>query len=326
MSKLMGSAADFDRVRGELLALQERICGVLEAEDAGAQFVRDEMPRPGGGLSRPWVLSDGQVIERAAVNFTHTIGSRMPAAATERRPDLVGRNYHAVSISLIVHPRNPYVPTTHANFRFLITEGSEAGKQDPAAESIWWFGGGYDLTPYYGFVEDAVHWHRTARDACAPHGSDLYETLKKDCDAYFYLPHREEARGIGGLFFDDLSDGGFERCHALWYAIADSFLDAYKPILARRKNTPYSDRQRDFQQVRRGRYVEFNLLYDRGTRFGLQAGARTESVLASLPPTVQWRYDFKPERGSPEAALCKDFLTPRDWLSSDLETAGHSDV
>lgn len=316
------SAADLELVQGELLALQERICAALEAEDAGAKFVRDELPRPGGGVSRPWVLSDGELIERAAVNFTHTIGSQMPAAATERRPELAGRDYHAVSISLIVHPRNPYVPTTHANFRFFIAEATAQAKADTGdagADPIWWFGGGYDLTPYYGFEEDAIHWHRTARDACAPHGSDLYAKLKKECDAYFYLPHRQEPRGIGGLFFDDLSDGGFERCHGLWYAIADSFLDAYRPIVARRKDTAYGERERDFQQMRRGRYVEFNLLYDRGTKFGLQAGARTESVLASLPPSVQWRYDYTPDPGSPEAALYEKFLTPRDWLSDDLE-------
>lgn len=311
MSKSKESGADLARVRGELIALQDRICDVLEAEDGSAQFEREEVVRPGGGMSRPWVLSDGKLLERAAVNFTHTTGSQMPAAATERRPELAGRDYHAVSISLIVHPRNPYVPTSHANFRFFTAENPDQTGSEP----IWWFGGGYDLTPYYGFAEDAVHWHRTARAACAPHGSDLYAKLKKDCDAYFYLPHRAEPRGIGGLFFDDLSDGGFERCHALWYAIADSFIDAYRPILARRKDTPYGEREREFQQLRRGRYVEFNLLYDRGTKFGLQAGARTESVLASLPPTVQWRYDWKPEPGSPEAALFEDFLTAKDWLS-----------
>jgi coproporphyrinogen III oxidase len=313
VSKSKESGADLEQVRGELIALQDRICDALEAEDGSAQFERDEVLRPGGGMSRPWVLSDGKILERAAVNFTHTTGTQMPAAATERRPELAGRNYHAVSISLIVHPRNPYVPTTHANFRFFSAESPDSDETD--SEPTWWFGGGYDLTPYYGFSEDAIHWHRTARAACAPHGSDFYAKLKKDCDAYFYLPHRDEPRGIGGLFFDDLSDGGFERCHALWYAIADSFIDAYRPILARRKDTPYGDRERDFQQLRRGRYVEFNLLYDRGTKFGLQAGARTESVLASLPPTVQWRYDWQPEPGSPEASLFEDFLTPKDWLS-----------
>ncbi|MBW2291811.1 MAG: oxygen-dependent coproporphyrinogen oxidase [Deltaproteobacteria bacterium] len=313
------ATADRALVRDELIALQERICGVLEAEDGEALFRRDELPRPGGGISRPWVLSDGAVFESAAVNFTHTTGSKMPAAATERRPELIGREYHAVSISLIVHPRNPFVPTTHANFRFFMAESPDAAERDAASNVIWWFGGGYDLTPYYGFVEDAVHWHRTARDACAPHGADLYPQMKKDCDEYFYLPHREEARGVGGLFFDDLCDGDFERCHGLWLAIADSFVDAYLPIVARRKDTPYGDRERDFQLIRRGRYVEFNLLYDRGTRFGLQAGARTESVLASLPPVVHWRYDFQPQAGSPEAALYESFLPPRDWLADEPE-------
>jgi coproporphyrinogen III oxidase len=218
-----------------------------------------------------------------------------------------------------VHPRNPFVPTTHANFRFFTAEDPDASGGEPGAEAIWWFGGGYDLTPYYGFVEDAVHWHRTARDACAPYGADCYPQMKTDCDRYFYLPHRDEARGVGGVFFDDLCDGGFERCHALWYAIADSFVDAYQPILAERKGTPHGEREREFQLMRRGRYVEFNLLYDRGTRFGLQAGARTESVLASLPPVVHWRYDYQPEPGSPEAALYDDFLPPRDWLTNEPE-------
>lgn len=309
--------ADPARMRGELIALQERICEALEAEDGEARFQRDEVPRPGGGISRPWILSDGPVFESAAVNFTHTTGPKMPAAASERRPELAGRDYHAVSVSLIVHPRNPFVPTAHANFRYFMADASDAEGGNDGSDSIWWFGGGYDLTPYYGFVEDAVHWHRTARDACAPHGADLYPQMKKNCDAYFYLPHREESRGIGGLFFDDLRDGGFERCHALWAAIANSFLDAYQPIVAKRKSTPYGDRQRDFQLVRRGRYVEFNLLYDRGTRFGLQAGADAESVLASLPPIVHWRYDFQPEPGSPEAALHEQFLPPRDWLADE---------
>lgn len=255
------------------------------------------------------MLSDGRVFERAAVNFTHTTGSKMPAAATERRPELAGRDYHAVSVSLIVHPRNPYVPTTHANFRFFIAESNDAG------EPICWFGGGYDLTPYYGFVEDAVHWHRTARAACEKHGADIYERMKQECDAYFTLPHRGEQRGIGGVFFDDLEEGGFEASHGLWWSIADSFLDAYIPIVEKRKETPYGDRERNFQLMRRGRYVEFNLLYDRGTRFGLQAGARAESVLASMPPVVHWRYNEHPEPGSPEAELLETFLVPRDWLA-----------
>ncbi len=302
---------DLSRVREDLTRLQEEICAALEAEDGEGEFRRDEMPRPGGGRSRPWVLSDGAVFERAAVNFTHTTGSQMPAAATERRPELAGREYQAVSVSLIVHPRNPYVPTTHANFRFFIAEDPEG-----VAEPVFWFGGGYDLTPYYGFVEDAVHWHRTAHAACSGHGADWYPKMKQACDDYFFLPHRGEPRGIGGLFFDDLSDGGFAVSHALWRDVAFSFVDAYLPIVNRRKASEYGERERHHQLLRRGRYVEFNLLYDRGTRFGLQAGARTESVLASMPPEVRWRYDEPPEPGTPEAELVEKFLVPRDWLSA----------
>lgn len=308
------SRVDLALVANELEALQEEICVALEAEDGTARFRRDEMPRPGGGRSRPWVLSDGEVFERAAVNFTHTTGSQMPRTASERRPELAGREYQAVSVSLIVHPRNPYVPTTHANFRIFVAEDPR-GRDAP----VFWFGGGYDLTPYYGFVEDVVHWHRTARDACARHGDDWYAEMKRDCDAYFFLPHRDEPRGVGGLFFDDLCEGGFARCHALWSDIAHSFLAAYRPIVSRRKQTPWGEREREFQLVRRGRYVEFNLLYDRGTRFGLQAGARAESVLASLPPLVKWRYEYRPEPGSPEAELFETFLVPTDWLA---ESAG----
>lgn len=306
---------DLLRVRGDLIRLQEEICAALEAEDGEGRFQRDELPRPGGGRSRPWVLSEGAVFERAAVNFTHTTGSKMPAAATERRPELAGREYQAVSVSLIVHPRNPFIPTTHANFRFFIAEDPEE-----KAAPVFWFGGGYDLTPYYGFVEDAVHWHRTAHDACAPHGADWYPEMKKACDDYFFLPHRGEPRGIGGLFFDDLEQGGFASSHALWHDIAFSFTRAYLPIVRRRRGEAYGDRERHYQLVRRGRYVEFNLLYDRGTRFGLQAGARAESVLASLPPEVRWRYDETPEAGSREAELLEQFLVPRDWLAVDVAT------
>jgi len=300
---------DLDRVRGDLLALQEKICTALEAEDGEGTFQRDEIPRPGGGRSRPWVLQEGAVFERAAVNFTHTTGSRMPPTATERRPELAGREYQAVSVSLIVHPRNPYVPTTHANFRFFIAE-EPAGQAEP----VFWFGGGYDLTPYYGFEEDAVHWHRTAHDACTPHGEQWYPKLKQACDDYFFLPHRGEPRGIGGVFFDDLDEGGFAPSYGLWHDIAFSFTDAYLPIVERRKGSPYGERERHHQLMRRGRYVEFNLLYDRGTRFGLQAGARAESVLASMPPEVRWRYDESPTPGTPEAELLERFLVPRDWL------------
>jgi len=296
-------------VREYLMGLQDRICQAIEDVDGTAAFTREELPRPGGGVSRPRVLSDGPVCEKAAVNFTHTTGNRMPPAATERRPDLTGGSYEAVSVSLIVHPRNPYAPTSHANFRFFI-----ARPPDESAEPVWWFGGGFDLTPYYGFEEDAVSWHRTAREACAPFGDDLYGRFKKACDEYFYLPHREEPRGVGGLFFDDFSEQGFEHSFGFVRSVAEAYLSAYLPILERRKDTPYGEREREFQLYRRGRYVEFNLLYDRGTRFGLQAATRVESVLASMPPLVAWRYDWSPEPGSPEEALYRDFLRPRDWL------------
>lgn len=309
MTERSTDAPSLDAVSRYLQQLQQQIVDALEASDGAAHFQRDELERPGGGQSRPWVLSDGPILERAAVNFTHTTGANLPAAATDRRPELAGRSYQAVSVSLIVHPRNPYAPTCHANFRFFIAT-SESGDTP-----VWWFGGGFDLTPYYGFEEDAIHWHRTARDACAPFGDDLHERMKQECDTYFYLKHREEPRGIGGVFFDDFSDGGFEHCFGLWRSIADAFVPAYLPILERRKNTPYDDAQRDFQLYRRGRYVEFNLVYDRGTRFGLQAGARTESVLASMPPLAAWRYDWTPDAGSEEARLYDDFLRPRDWAA-----------
>lgn len=304
-------------VKEFLLSLQEEICAALEKSDGKTHFRRDEIERPGGGCSRPWVMSDGAVLERAAVSFTHTTGARMPSAATKRRPELTGRRYEVVSVSLIVHPRNPYAPTSHANFRFFMIEDSEG------AESIWWFAGGFDLTPYYGFEEDAIHWHRTARAACVPYGEDLYPRFKKECDEYFYLKHRGEPRGIGGIFFDDLCDGDFKGCHQLWRSAAEAFLPAYLPLLERRKATPYTERERDFQLYRRGRYVEFNLIYDRGTRFGIETGARVESLLASLPPLVAWRYDWSPEPGTPEARLYEHFLAPRDWAqrSPDLRSS-----
>ena len=297
--------------------LQDRICDALEAEDGESRFQREELDREGGGRSLPRVLSDGPVLERAAVNYTHTTGHALPAAASARRPELAGRSYQAVSVSLIVHPRNPYAPTSHANFRFFVADGGPRSQPTEAAQSAppWWFGGGFDLTPYYGFDEDARHWHRVARAACEPFGADIYPRFKAECDRYFFLPHRGEQRGIGGLFFDDFSAGGFDAAFSLLRALADAYLEAYLPILRRRKATPYGDRERAFQLYRRGRYVEFNLLYDRGTRFGLQAGARAESVLASLPPLVSWRYDWRPEPGSPEALLCDVFLHPRDWAA-----------
>ncbi|HIG02190.1 MAG TPA: oxygen-dependent coproporphyrinogen oxidase [Myxococcales bacterium] len=304
--------SDIRPVRAYMMDLQDRICASLESIDGEGRFQRDEIPRPGGGLSRPCVLQEGAVCEKAAVNFTHTTGNRMPPAATERRPDLAGGSYEAVSISLIVHPRNPYAPTCHANFRFFIATPPAEGTNP---EPVWWFGGGFDLTPYYGFDEDAIHWHRVARNACAPFGDDLHDRLKKACDEYFYLPHREEPRGIGGVFFDDFTEGGFDSAFEFVRRIGDAFLLAYPPILTRRKDAPYGERERDFQLLRRGRYAEFNLLHDRGTRFGLQAATRVESVLASMPPLVAWRYDWQPEPGSAEEKLLDYYLKPRDWLA-----------
>lgn len=294
------------RVREHLMALQDAICEGLEAIDGEARFREKRFESPTGGLHRPRVVQDGPVIEKAAVQFSHSIGRSMPAAATERRPELAGRAYQAVSVSLIVHPRNPYAPTSHANFRFFVAGADE---RDP----VWWFGGGFDLTPYYGFDEDCVHWHRVARDACAPFGDDLYPRLKTWCDEYFHLPHRKEPRGIGGVFYDDDATGGFARAFALHRALGHAYMEAYGPILRRRKDTPFGERERQWQLLRRGRYVEFNLAYDRGTRFGLEAGARTESILASLPPLVRWETDHEPAPGTPEHRLITEVLVPRDW-------------
>jgi coproporphyrinogen III oxidase len=301
-------APDASAVRTFLLEFQDRTTRALEAIDASGIEFSDARYESERGLARPRVFSDGPVIERAAVNFSHTIGRDMPAAATARRSELEGASYDAASVSLIVHPRNPYAPTSHANFRFFVA--SKGG-----GISAWWFGGGFDLTPYYGFEEDAVHWHRMAKAACDPFGETLYETAKKACDDYFYLKHRDEPRGIGGIFFDDMSDGGFSRCFAFLKSAADHYLAAYLPIFERRKDHPYGERERSFQLYRRGRYVEFNLIYDRGTRFGLQSGGRIESILASLPPLVAWRYDWHPEPGTPEAELYEKFLRRRDWLA-----------
>jgi coproporphyrinogen III oxidase len=299
------------RVRGYLVGLQDRICAGLEGQErSAARFVGEEIPGEGGGLARPRVLSDGAQIEKSAVHFTHAVGRHLPPAATDRRPELAGRSFEAVSLSLIVHPRNPYAPTTHMNLRFFTAHA-------PDAQPVWWIGGGFDLTPCYGFEADAVHWHRTARDACRAHGPDLYARFKKTCDEYFYLPHRGELRGVGGLFFDDFVLGDFAASFALVQSVGDHFLPAYLPILERRSSQPHGERERAFQLVRRGRYAEFNLLYDRGTRYGLQSGRRVESVLASLPPLAAWRYDFQPEPGSPEARLAETFLTPRDWLAGE---------
>ena len=303
-----------ESVSESLKSLQEDICTTLESIDKTNRFQSDEWAREGGGLSRPRVLEEGSVIEKAAVNFTQTSGQNMPAAATKRRPELSGATYEAASISVIVHPRNPYAPTSHANFRFfLATPDQPQGKKD----SIWWFGGGFDLTPYYGFEEDAVHWHQTACNACSTFGAEIYPKFKKACDDYFYLPHRNEPRGIGGLFFDDFNEGGFSKAFGLIRRLGQAYSEAYMPILERRKDTPYGDRERNFQLYRRGRYVEFNLLHDRGTLFGLQAATRVESVLASMPPLAAWKYDWYPAPDTPEATLYEEFLKPREWVAED---------
>ncbi len=287
-------------------ALQLRIVAALEALE-GAPFRRDTWTRPEGGGGTSCLVEDGRVFERAGVLFSHVTGTTLPASATAHRPELAGRAWEAMGVSLVLHPRNPYVPTVHMNVRHFVA------RREGAAD-VWWFGGGMDLTPYYGFVEDAVHFHRVCRDALAPYGDGVYANYKAWCDRYFFLKHRNEARGIGGVFFDDLNEGGFERCFALTRSVGDHFVDAYAPIVERRVATPWGERERDFQAYRRGRYVEFNLVWDRGTLFGLQSNGRTEAILLSMPPRVAWRYDWKPEPGSPEAELYERFLPPRDWL------------
>ena len=304
----MSTAPHLPSVRAYLLGLQDTICAALEAEDGGGQFITDQWTRAEGGGGRTRILTEGTVFEKAGVAFSHVHGTKLPPSATAHRPELAGKAWEAVGVSLVLHPRNPYVPTAHANVRFFI-----AGADGPAP--VWWFGGGFDLTPYYGFEEDAVHWHRTARDAVAPFGDTLHPRFKKWCDDYFFLKHRGEPRGVGGLFFDDFSELGFEKSFALTRAVGDAFVPAYRPIVAQRKATAYGDRERQFQLYRRGRYVEFNLVWDRGTLFGLQSGGRTESILMSLPPLVRWDYEWKPEPGSPEARLYDVFLKPRDWTS-----------
>ena len=298
---------DIAAVRHYLLDLQQRICIALENVDGRARFREDLWERPQGGGGRSRVLADGALFEQAGINFSQVSGTALPPSATAQRPELAGRAYQALGVSLVLHPLNPHVPTTHANVRFFIAE--KAG-----ATPVWWFGGGFDLTPYYGYEEDACHWHRTARETCAPFGADVYARYKRWCDDYFFIKHRNEPRGIGGLFFDDLNDGGFAHCFEFMRSVGEHFLPAYLPIVERRRATPYGERERDFQLYRRGRYVEFNLVYDRGTLFGLQSGGRTESILMSLPPLVKWRYDWRPEPGTREAELYEKFLVPRDWV------------
>ena len=291
-----------------LRELQDTVCDGLAAVDGGARFHEDNWTRTEGGGGRSRVLTDGAVFETAGVNFSLVAGAALPPAATVRRPDLAGRRFRAMGVSLVVHPRNPYVPTAHANVRLFVAEAD-------GTAPVWWFGGGFDLTPYYGFDADAVHWHRTAAAACAPFGPEVYPRYKQWCDDYFHNRHRQEQRGIGGLFFDDLNEWGYARSYAFMQAIGNHYLPAYLPIVARRKGLPYGERERDFQLYRRGRYVEFNLVYDRGTVFGLQTGGRTESILMSLPPLVKWRYNWQPAAGTPEAELYTRYLVARDWLA-----------
>ena len=298
---------DKHAVRTFLLQLQDSICEALTDID-GNPFIEDSWEREEGGGGRSRVLAEGNVIEKGGVNFSHVFGTTMPASATAHRPELAGRGFEAMGVSLVIHPRNPFAPTSHMNVRFFIAEKE-------GEEPVWWFGGGYDLTPYYGDKDDCVHWHQTAKNACDPFGDHFYNEFKQWCDEYFYLKHRNEPRGIGGLFFDDFNQLGFEKSFALMQSVGSSFVDAYAPILRRRKDTPYSEKERHFQLYRRGRYVEFNLVFDRGTLFGLQTGGRTESILMSLPPLVRWEYDYNAEAGSAEAELLNTFLQANDWLN-----------
>ncbi len=296
-----------EAVEEYLRGLQDRITEALAQADGAGRFHEDLWQRAEGGGGRSRVLNQGAVFEQAGINYSDVQGARLPPAASTQRPELAGRGFRAMGVSLVIHPHNPYVPTSHANLRFFIADA-------PGSAPVWWFGGGFDLTPYYGFEEDAQHWHRSALAACRPFGAEVYPRYKRWCDEYFFLKHRGEPRGIGGLFFDDLNEWGFERSFAFLQSVGDHYLPAYLPIVARRKSTPYGERERDFQLYRRGRYVEFNLVYDRGTLFGLQSGGRTESILMSLPPLVKWRYDWQPAAGSAEAELYERFLIRREWI------------
>jgi len=300
-------SVDKHAVKAFLLQLQDQICAALEQSDGQSTFVEDSWDRAEGGGGRSRVLTKGAAFEQAGVNFSHVFGDKMPASATAHRPELAGRRFEAMGVSLVIHPNNPYVPTSHANVRFFIAEKEG---EDP----VWWFGGGFDLTPFYPCEEDVLHWHQVAFDCCAPFGADVYPKYKAWCDEYFYLKHRGETRGVGGLFFDDLNQWGFERSFTFMRAVGEAFINAYQPIVERRKQTPYTDAHRQFQLYRRGRYVEFNLVFDRGTLFGLQSGGRTESILMSMPPLVRWEYGFQPVEGSVEALLYQRYLQPQDWL------------
>lgn len=299
-------------VRNYLLDLQDSICHALALADGKAEFKEDIWQHAQGGGGQTRVIADGAVFEKGAVNFSHIFGQQLPSAATTRNPDLMGSHFQALGVSVVMHPLNPHVPTVHLNVRFFIAE-------KPQIQPVWWFGGGFDLTPYYGYGEDCRHWHQNAHQACLPFGEDIYPQFKQACDNYFYLPHRQEPRGIGGLFFDDFKKWEFTPCFELLQSVGNHFLPGYLPIVQRRQATPYTAEQREFQCYRRGRYVEFNLLYDRGTLFGIQTGGRTESILISLPPQVNWRYQWQAEPNTPEARLLPDFLTPQDWLVNERE-------
>ena len=301
------SQPDIAAVKAYLLDLQDDICQQLQEEDGRGEFVEDSWQRQEGGGGRTRVITNGKVIEKGGVNFSHVTGDTLPPSASAHRPELAGRRWQAMGVSLVIHPENPYVPTSHANVRMFVAEKD-------GESPVWWFGGGFDLTPFYPFAEDVRDWHQTARDALAPFGDDLYPEFKAWCDEYFFLKHRNETRGVGGLFFDDFHRFDFDTSFAMMRAVGDAYIRAYRPIVARRKRTAWGEREREFQLYRRGRYVEFNLVFDRGTLFGLQSGGRTESILMSLPPLVRWEYDWQPQPGSPEAELYDHYLTPRDWL------------
>ncbi|MQL47656.1 oxygen-dependent coproporphyrinogen oxidase [Photorhabdus khanii] len=296
-----------NKIKSFFLSLQNDICRQLEQADSKGKFIEQCWQRAEGGGGRSRIMKEGAIFEQAGANFSHVSGTILPSSATAHRPELAGRNYQAMGVSLVIHPLNPYIPTSHANVRFFIAE-----KEGEAP--VWWFGGGFDLTPYYGFEEDAIHWHTTARNICQPYGENLYQKYKKWCDEYFYIKHRNEARGIGGLFYDDLNTPDFEHCFHFTQDIGKGFISAYLPIVEKRKNILWSERERQFQLYRRGRYVEFNLVWDRGTLFGLQSGGRTESILMSMPPLARWEYDYHPEPGSAEAALYTDFLPVKNWI------------
>ena len=299
---------DIEAVKRYLLSLQDKICAELAEEDGAAQFSVEEWTREAGGGGRSRVLSEGAVFEKGGVNFSHVMGENLPPSASASRPELAGRSYQAMGVSLVIHPRNPYIPTSHANVRLFVAE-------KPGEEPVWWFGGGFDLTPYYGNQEDCISWHREAEQACRPFGDDVYPRFKAWCDDYFYLKHRAEPRGVGGLFFDDLNEWDFDTSFAFMQAVGDAYIRAYRPIVQRRRDMPWGEREREFQLYRRGRYVEFNLVFDRGTLFGLQSDGRTEAILMSLPPLVRWEYNYQPEPGSAEAELTEYYLTSRDWLA-----------